>query len=215
MELQVYQQDGSEAGRTAALDPSVFDIEPNNHTIWLDVRRLQAHARQGTHKAKERSEVTGSGRKLYRQKGTGMARVGDAQSPIRRGGGTAFGPKPRKYRLNLNKKTRRLARRSVLSNKAREEAIRVIEDFSLEAPSTRAVTDLLDGLGVTDQKVLLLTTENEPLIYQSVQNLPKVSVQEARNASTFDLLNAEVLVFQEGGLGYLNELLGEEEAVAE
>ena len=213
MELEVYQQDGSEAGRTVALDASVFDITPNDHTIWLDVRRIQANGRQGTHHAKERNEVVGSRRKLYRQKGTGFARAGDAKSPIRRSGGVAFGPSPRKYGLNLNKKTRQLARRSALTYKAREEALRIVEDFSLEAPSTSTVTGLLSRLGLTDQKVFFLTAEYEPALYRSVHNLPKVKVEEARNASTYDLLNAEVVLLQEGGLDHLTRLLGQEDAV--
>lgn len=207
MELEVYQQDGTEAGHTVTLDPAVFDIEPNDHTLWLDVRRIRDNSRQGTHKAKERNEVAGSGRKLYRQKGTGLARAGDAKSPIRKSGGTAFGPRPRNYGFKLNKKTRQLARRSALSYKAREEAIYVVENFSLDAPSTKALTSLLAELGVGDEKVYFLTAEHEPLIYKSSQNLPRVNVEEARNASTYDLLDADVIVVQEGGLETLQELL--------
>ena len=216
MELEVYQQDGSEAGRTVALDSSVFDITPNDHTIWLDVRRIQANGRQGTHRAKERNEVVGSGRKLHRQKGTGLARAGDAKSPIRRSGGVTFGPRPRKYGLNLNKKTRQLARRSALTYKAREEALCIVEDFSLDAPNTTSVTNLLGGLELADQKVLFLTAGYEPALYKSVQNLRKVKVEEARNASTYELLNAEVVLLQEGGLNHLTRLLRKEDvAVAE
>jgi len=214
MDVEILQEDGIGSGRNATLDPSVFGIEPNDHVIWLDVRRIQAAKRQGTSKTKQRSEVRGSGRKLYRQKGTGNARVGDAQSPIRRGGGRAHGPRPRQYNLNLNKKTKRLARRSALSYKAQEEAVRVVEDFSMDAPSTRQLRELLSLLEVADQKVLLVTAENEQEIYLSSRNIPKVSVQEANSLNTVDILDAEVIVIQEGALTYLNDLLGAEKQPA-
>lgn len=207
MDVEILQEDGIGSGRNAPLDPSVFGIEPNDHVIWLDVRRIQAAKRQGSSKTKQRAEVRGSGRKLYRQKGTGNARVGDAQSPIRRGGGRAHGPRPREYKLNLNKKTKRLARRSALSYKAQDEAVRVIEDFSMEAPSTRQLRELLALLEVADQKVLLVTTETEPEIYRSARNLSKVNVQEARSLNTVEVLDADVIVFQEGALEIINELL--------
>ncbi len=208
MDVEILQEDGIGSGRNATLDPSVFGIEPNDHVIWLDVRRIQAAKRQGTSKTKQRSEVRGSGRKLYRQKGTGNARVGDAQSPIRRGGGRAHGPRPRQYNLNLNKKTKRLARRSALSYKVQDEAVRVVEDFSMDAPSTRQLRELFSLLEVADQKVLLVTAENEQEIYLSSRNIPKVSVQEANSLNTVDILDAEVIVIQEGALTYLNDLLG-------
>lgn len=208
MDVEILQEDGIGSGRNATLDPSVFGIEPNDHVIWLDVRRIQAAKRQGTSKTKQRSEVRGSGRKLYRQKGTGNARVGDAQSPIRRGGGRAHGPRVRQYNLNLNKKTKRLARRSALSYKAQDDAVRVIEDFSMDAPSTRQLRELLRLLDVADQKVLLVTAETEQEIYLSSRNIPKVSVQEAKSLNTIDVLDADVIVFQEGALTYLADLLG-------
>ena len=208
MELNVYQQDGSEAGRRLVLDASVFDIDPNDHVLWLDVRRIQAAARQGTHKTKERSDVRGSTRKLYRQKGTGNARAGDAKSPIRRTGGRSHGPRPRNYHLNLNKKTRRLARRSALSYKAREDKLRLLEDFSLETPSTRALLDLVTNLDLAGQKVLLLTTQHEPMIYRSSRNLGAFTVKEGLHASTLDLMKADVVLVQEGVLDRLAETLG-------
>jgi large subunit ribosomal protein L4 len=214
MDVEILQEDGIGSGRNATLDPSVFGIEPNDHVIWLDVRRIQAAKRQGTSKTKQRSEVRGSGRKLYRQKGTGNARVGDAQSPIRRGGGRAHGPRPRQYNLNLNKKTKRLARRSALSYKAQDDAVQVIEDFSMDAPSTRQLRELLTLLDVADQKVLLVTAENEPEIYLSSRNIPKISVQEARSLNTIDILDADVVVIQEGALTYLTDLLGAEKQPA-
>lgn len=214
MDVEILQEDGIGTGRTVSLDPSVFGIEPNDHVIWLDVRRIQAGRRQGTHKTKERSEVRGSTRKLHRQKGTGRARVGDAKSPIRRGGGRAFGPSPRDYTLDLNKKTRRLARRSALSYKAQNEAVRVVEDFSMDAPSTREMADLINLLDLEGQKVLLVTTETEPMIYRSARNHPKLSVQEAQSLNTVDILDAEVIVFQEGALEHVTDILAEEKQPA-
>ncbi len=214
MDVEILQEDGIGSGRTATLDPAVFGIEPNDHVIWLDVRRIQAAQRQGTHKTKERSEVRGSGRKLYRQKGTGNARVGDKKSPIRRGGGRAHGARPRSYELRLNKKTRQLARRSALSYKAQGDAVRVIEDFSMDAPSTRQLRELLGLLDLTDKKVLLVTSDLEHEIYLSSRNLPKLAVQEARNINTVDILSADVVLFQEGALGTVTELLAPEKQPA-
>ena len=208
MKLKVHKQDGAATKRTVELDASVFDVEPNDHAIWLDVRRIQANARQGTHKAKERSEVAGSTRKLYRQKGTGHARAGSARSPIRRSGGTIFGPRPRSYRLKVNRKTQRLARRSALTYKAREEAVRLVEDFSLETPSTRAVLALVQALELADRKVLLLTGALEREIYLASRNLPRVTVRRAADVSTLDVLDAQVVVIQEGALEGLTDQLG-------
>jgi large subunit ribosomal protein L4 len=208
MELQVYQVDGRDTGRTVALDARVFGITPNDHVLWLDVRRLQASRRQGTHKTKERSEVAGSTRKLYRQKGTGMARAGSSKSPLRRSGGRTFGPRPRNYALKLNHKTRVLARCSALSYKAQEDGIRVVDRFGFEEPSTRQLIDLVAALDLTGQKVLFLTETNDDAFYRSSCNLAKVHVQEARNASTEALLDAGVVVFEEGALAALTEVLG-------
>ncbi|PSQ96107.1 MAG: 50S ribosomal protein L4 [Bacteroidetes bacterium SW_9_63_38] len=212
MDVDVYQEDGVEAGRTATLDPSIFEIEPNNHTIWLDVKRIQAHERQGTNKTKERSEVRGSTRKLYRQKGTGNARVGDAKSPIRRGGGRAHGARPRGYDHDLNRKEKRLARRSALAYKAQDDAVRVMEDFSMDRPSTRELTDLLDLLDLNDQKVLIATAEVETEIYQSAQNLSYVNVREVQSVNTVDILDADAVLFQEGALEWITNVLSTTEA---
>jgi large subunit ribosomal protein L4 len=213
MDVEIYQEDGVESGDTADLDPTVFDIEPNDHIIWLDVKRIQAHQRQGTSKTKERGEVRGSGRKLYRQKGTGNARVGDAQSPIRRGGGRAHGARPRDYAHDLNKKEKRLARRSALSYKAENDNIRVIEDFSLDRPDTRGLTDLFELLEVEGQDILLATADVEREVYLSAQNLPDVNVQEVRSINTVDILDADVVLLQEGALDWLTDVLSTEEAV--
>lgn len=208
MELQIYQINGSETGRTVALDASVFGVEPNDHVLWLDVRRTQASRRQGTHKAKERGEITGSTRKLYRQKGTGLARAGSAKSPLRRSGGTIFGPRPRAYEIKLNKKTRQLARRSALSYKAQEDAIRVIERFAFDAPSTSRLVGIIEALNLADQRVLVLTEQNDTALYRSSCNLEKVDVLEARNASAEQLLGAGVLLLEEGAVAQLAETLG-------
>lgn len=212
MDVDVYQDDGVEAGRTATLDPSIFEIEPNNHVIWLDVKRIQAHERQGTNKTKERSEVRGSTRKLYRQKGTGNARVGDAKSPIRRGGGRAHGADPRSYDHDLNRKEKRLARRSALAYKAENDAVRIVEDFSMDRPSTRELTDLLDLLGLDDQKVLIATAEVETEIYQSAKNLSNVNVREVQSVNTVDILDADAVLFQEGALEWITDVLSTTEA---
>jgi large subunit ribosomal protein L4 len=211
MDVEILQDDGVEAGRTASLDPSIFEVEPNNHVIWLDVKRIQAHQRQGTNKTKERSEVRGSGRKLYRQKGTGNARVGDAQSPIRRGGGRAHGARPRDYSHNLNQKEKQLARRSALAYKAQDDGIRVVEDFSMERPSTGELTDLLGLLGLDDEKVLIATTEVEKEVHLSAQNLPKVNVREVQSVNTVDILDANVVLFQEGALEWITDVLSTSE----
>lgn len=209
MDVTIYNADGSATKRTITLEPSVFEIEPHDHAIWLDVRRIQANGRQGTHKAKERGEVRGSTRKLYRQKGTGFARAGDAKSPIRRSGGTIFGPRPRAYAFKLNKKTRQLARRSVLSYKAEGEAIRVIESVNLDSVNTKELVALIAGLELQDTKVLILTNEYRQEVYRSSRNLPKVRVKEATKASTLDILNAHVLVLEEGALSAVTEQLCE------
>ncbi len=214
MDVEVYQDDGVGSGRTATLESSVFDIEPNNHIIWLDVKRIQAHERQGTNKTKERSEIRGSTRKLYRQKGTGNARVGDAKSPIRRGGGRAHGARPRSYDHDLNRKEKRLARRSALSYKAQEDAVRVLEDFSMDRPSTRELSDLLDLLDVGAQKVLFATAEVEEEVLLSAQNLPDVNVREVQSVNTVDILDADVVVFQEGALEWITDVLSTAEPAA-
>jgi|SRR5690554_623848 large subunit ribosomal protein L4 len=209
MEVKVYRQDGTEANRTVVLDPTIFDITPNDHTIWLDVRAIQANARQGTHKAKERGEVAGSTRKLYRQKGTGGARGGSAKSPLRRSGGTIFGPRPRDYSMKINRKVKSLARRSAYTYKAREQAIYVVEGLDFDAPSTRQLNGIIQALGLADRKVLLLTDGTNSNVYLSGRNNPKVSVKEATSASTLDVVGAQVLVFQEGALDALSSVLGQ------
>lgn len=208
MKLSVYTRQGSDAGRTVELDESVFGIEPNDHAIWLDVRAAQAHARQGTHKTKERSEVRGSTRKLYRQKGTGNARVGDAKSPIRTGGGTVFGPRPHAYSVGVNRKTKQLARRSALTYKAQNDALRVVEDFTLDAPKTREIVGLLKGAELEGKKVLFLTGSADDVLYRSARNVPGLTVRTATGASTLDIASAHVVLMQEAALTALTDALG-------
>lgn len=212
MDVKVYTSDGTATKRTVTLNDSVFSMEPNDHAIWLDVRRIQASARQGTHKAKERAEVRGSTRKLYRQKGTGHARAGSAKSPIRRSGGTIFGPRPRNYRFKVNKKTTQLARRSALTYKAQADAFRVVENLSIDGASTKAIVALMAALDLANSKVLILTSGYSPEVYRSSQNLRKVSVVEANKASTLDLLNAQVVLLEEGALETLENQLGDRQS---
>ncbi|PAP76848.1 50S ribosomal protein L4 [Rubrivirga marina] len=206
MKLTVYTREGAEAGREVELDDAVFGLEPNDHAIWLDVRAIQANKRQGTHKTKERSEVSKSRRKLYRQKGTGNARAGDAKSPLRKGGGTIFGPKPHEYRLRVNQKTKQLARRSALKYKLDGDALRVVEALELDVPKTREVVGMLTGNGV-EGKALVLTAGRDDVFYRSARNLKGVRVLPADQASTLDLLNAKTIVLQEGAVEALTEAL--------
>ena len=208
MELKVFKQDGTETTRTVALDERVFGVEPNDHAIWLDVKAIQANARQGTHKAKERSENAHSTRKLYRQKGTGGARAGDAKSPTRKGGGTAFGPRPRDYTQSVNKKLKLVARRSALAYKAKEDGLRVVEGIAFDAPSTKAMAGLLKAFALGGRKVLVLTETHAPTVHLSGRNLRGVEVLPAANASTLDIMKAQVLVVQEAALGVLSQHLG-------
>jgi len=206
MKLTVYTREGAEAGREVELDDAVFGLEPNDHAIWLDVRAIQANKRQGTHKTKERSEVSKSRRKLYRQKGTGNARAGDAKSPLRKGGGTIFGPKPHEYRLRVNQKTKQLARRSALKYKLDGDALRVVEALELDVPKTREVVGMLTGNGV-EGKALVLTAGRDDVFYRSARNLKGVRVLPADQAATLDLLNAKTIVLQEGAVEALTEAL--------
>ena len=207
MKLPVYTRDGSEAGREVELDDAVFGIEPNDHVIWLDVRAIQAHMRQGTHKTKERGEVAKSTRKLYRQKGTGNARAGSAKSPLRKGGGTIFGPRPHEYKLQVNRKTKQLARRSALAHKLRGDAVRVMEDLQLDAPKTRDVASALQSNGRTSGRTLVLTNGLDDVLYRSARNIPGVVVCDAAQASTLDLMGAQTIVLQEGAVEALAEAL--------
>jgi len=207
MKLPVYTPDGSEAGRQVELDDAVFGIEPNDHAIWLDVRAIQAHKRQGTHKTKERSEVAKSRRKLYRQKGTGNARAGDAKSPLRKGGGTIFGPRPHEYNLQVNRKTKQLARRSALAHKLSDGSVRVVEALQLDVPKTREVVSMLKGNADSARRVLVLTNGLDSVLYRSARNIQGVDIREAAQASTLDLLSAHAILLQEGAVDALTSAL--------
>ncbi|MBO6537714.1 MAG: 50S ribosomal protein L4 [Balneolaceae bacterium] len=207
MKLDVFKIDGSKAGSTAELSDDIFAIEPNETALYEDVRRHLANKRQGTAKTKGRSEVTGSTKKLYRQKGTGNARRGDIKSPLLRKGGTVFGPQPRDYSFKLNKKVIQLARKSALSLKATEEAITVVNDFTFEAPKTKQVVDLLSAFELAEKKVLLLTKETDKNIFKSARNLQNVFVVEANKPNTYQILHADVVLIQEGAIEVLENSL--------
>lgn len=207
MKLPVYTRTGSEAGREVELDDAIFGIEPNDHVIWLDVRSIQAAGRQGTHKTKERGEVSKSRRKLYRQKGTGNARAGDAKSPLRKGGGTIFGPKPHEYKVGVNRKTKQLARRSALAHKLRGDAVRVVENITLDAPKTSEIASLLSSHEMAGKKVLFLTASGDDVLYRSGRNIPKLTVQPATQASTLDLMSAHHVLVAEGAIETLTDAL--------
>ena len=200
MEISVLNIKGEDTGKKVVLNDSVFGITPNDHVIYLDVKQFLAAQRQGTAKSKERSELSGSTRKLGRQKGGGGARRGDINSPLLVGGARVFGPKPRNYDFKLNKKVKQLARRSALSYKAQENAIVVVEDFTFEAPKTKAFVDLMTNLKVSEKKVLLVTSEINKNVYLSARNLQKTQVAVASDINTYGVLNAGVLVVTESAL---------------
>lgn len=207
MELSVFNIKGEDTGRKVTLNDSVFGVEPNDHVIYLDVKRFMASQRQGTAKTKERSELNGSTRKLGRQKGGGGARRGDINSPILRGGARVFGPRPRNYSFKLNKKVRALARRSALSYKAQEQKIVVIEDFTFEAPKTKAFIELLSNLNVAGEKVLMVLPEANKNVYLSARNLQKTRVAISANLNTYSVLDANVMMITESALKNIEAVL--------
>lgn len=200
MTLDVLKIDGSKSGDKIDLSDSIFAIEPNDHAIYLSVKAFLANQRQGTSKSKERAEVRGGGKKPWKQKGRGGARAGTSRSPLWVGGGTIFGPRPRDYRQDLPKKVRRLARKSAFSYKAKDAQLLVIEDFNIDQPKTKDFSKILSALKVNGKKILLLTEANNPNVYKSGRNIPKVKVLEASKASTYDLLNNQVLILQKGAV---------------
>lgn len=207
MDINVLDIKGQETGRKVTLSESVFGIEPNDHVIYLDVKQYMADQRQGTHKSKERSEVSGSTRKLGRQKGGGGARRGDINSPVLVGGGRVFGPKPRDYRFKLNKKVKNLARRSALSYKAQEQAILVVEDFNFEAPKTKDFVNIAKNLKVDGKKLLLLLPEPNKNVFLSARNLQKAHVMVAKDVNTYKILDADVLIVTENSLKAVEGIL--------
>lgn len=208
MKLDVYKTDGSLSGEQVTLPKEVFGIEPNDHAIWLAVTNEDAHSRQGTSKTKNRSAVRGGGRKPWRQKGRGTARAGTIRSPLWVGGGRVFGPSPRSYDKKMPKKMKSLARRSALAYRAKEEQVRIIEDFQFDAPKTKDMQVILNALQVADQKVLLLTTQGEKNIWLSGRNIPSLSVRGADSFSTRDVVASKMLVIQKSAVTKIKEVLG-------
>ena len=204
MELSVYNIKGEDTGKKVTLNDSIFGVEPNDHAIYLDVKQHLANKRQGTHKSKERSEISGSTRKLGRQKGGGGARRGDINSPVLIGGGRVFGPKPRDYEFKLNKKVKALARKSALAYKAKESAIVVVEDFTFEAPKTKDFIAMAKNLKVDDKKLLLVLAENNKNIYLSARNLQRTNVTTVSELNTYKVLDAAQLVVTESSLAAIN-----------
>ena len=207
MEVSVLNINGQETGRKVTLNESIFGITPNDHVLYLDVKQYLANQRQGTAKSKERSEISGSTRKLGRQKGGGGARRGDINSPLLVGGGRVFGPKPRDYRFKLNKKVKTLARKSALSYKAQESAIIILEDFNLEAPKTKEFVNIVKNLQLGERKSLLLLPSVNKNVYLSARNLQRSEVMLASTLNAYKVLNADVLVFTEKSLQVVDGLL--------
>ncbi len=208
MELTVYNIKGEDTGRKVQLNDDIYGIEPNEHVMYLAVRQYLADQRQGTHKSKERSEISGSTRKLFRQKGTGGARRGDINSPLLRGGARVFGPKPRDYRFKLNKKVKVLARKSALSGKITDGAIRVVEDFSFDAIKTKQMVKVLDAFKVNGNRNLFVFAEPNKNVVLSAKNIQRTEVALARNLNTYDILKAKNIFFTESALKPVDEILG-------
>ncbi|MBS9524026.1 50S ribosomal protein L4 [Litoribacter alkaliphilus] len=207
MELVVLKHNGEDTGRKVTLSDDIFGIEPNDHAIYLDVKQYLANQRQGTHKSKERAEIAGSTRKIKKQKGTGGARAGSIKSPVFRGGGRIFGPRPRNYSFKLNKKLKQLARKSALSYKAQENNVSVLENLSFDAPKTKNFISLLSGLSLTDKKSLVILPEGNKNVYLSSRNLPKTKVITVDDVNTYELLHADVVVFCEDAVSKLENIL--------
>nr|WP_314493535.1 50S ribosomal protein L4 [uncultured Chryseobacterium sp.] len=207
MELVVLNTSGKETGKKVTLDESVFGIEPNKHAVYLEVKQYLAAQRQGTHKSKERSEITASTKKLKKQKGSGSARYGDIKSPTFRGGGRVFGPKPRDYRFKLNKALKRLAKKSVLSQKLKDNSIKIVEGLSISAPKTKDFITILNALALNDKKSLFILPDTNKNVYLSSRNLPKTKVMKFNEISSYDLINAGEIVFLEGAVEKFQENL--------
>ncbi len=205
MEIIVLNIEGRETSKKVTLKDSIFGVEPNDHAIYLDVKQYMANGRQGTHKTKERGEITGSTRKIKRQKGTGTARAGSIKSPLLRGGGRIFGPRPRDYGFKLNKKLKQLARYSALTYKAKDNAILVVEDFKLEAPKTKEYKGILNNLNISDQKSLMVLNELNKNIHLSSRNLQGVKVLTLSELNTYEIMNASNIVFVESSLNNLQK----------
>jgi len=207
MQVEVYKIDGSLSGEKIALDPAIFEVTPNDHAIYQVVRSIQASQRQGTHKVKPRNEVRGGGKKPFKQKKTGRARAGTTRSPLWVGGGSIFGPTPHNYSVNLPLKLKRLARKSALTYKAKENGLMVVEDFDFDTPKTRSMVAILKALSLEDKKTLLLTPKTERQVLKSGRNIPTLAVREADKASTFEILKNQVLLIQKSAVQVLQASL--------
>lgn len=206
MELAVYNIKGEDTGRKAELSDEVFAVEVNEHAVYLDVKQYLANQRQGTHKSKERSEVSGSTRKLHKQKGGGGARIGDINSPVLVGGGRVFGPRPRDYRFKLNKKVKQLARRSAWTAKVQDNQVKVIENFTFEAPKTKDFVNFAKNLEAEGKKILVVLPEGNKNVYLSARNVPNAMVVNANDVNTYVLMNSNAILLTEGGLEVINNL---------
>jgi len=206
MELAIINIEGKDTGKKVNLSDSIFKVEPNDHAIYLDVKQYLANKRQGTHKAKEKSELSGSTKKLKRQKGTGTARSGSIKSPLFKGGARVFGPRPRDYSFKLNKKVKLLARQSALAYKAVDNNIKVLENFNFELPKTKEFVNLRNNLDVADKKMLLVLSEQNKNIYLSSRNLQDVKVVTVSDLTTYDIMNASIVLFQENSIEPLHKL---------
>ncbi len=211
MKLDLHKIDGKSSDKQIELSDEIFGIEPNDHAIYLAVKSYLANQRQGTSKTKERGEVRGGGKKPWKQKGRGGARAGTTRSPLWVGGGTIFGPRPRNYRQDLPKKIKRLARKSALSYKVKDEQIILVEDFNFDKPKTKEFVSILDALKITGKKVLVLTNGNQEVVYKSGRNVKKTKILEASKASTYDILNNQVLVIQESAIDVIQKTFGNDE----
>jgi len=211
MQLDILNIKGEKSGRTIELPEEIFGVEPNNHVIYLAVKQYLAAQRQGTHKVKTRAEVEGSSKKLHKQKGTGGSRKGNLRNPLYKGGGTIFGPKPHGYGFKLNKKVKDLAKMSALAYKAKENAILIVEDITLDTPKTKQVFDVMKVLNVSDKKTLLITSEYNDNLYLSTRNVPNIANTLLSDINTYDIINADVLVITENAA----KIFSEEETVAE
>lgn len=207
MEIKVVNTKGKETSKSVTLTDAIYAIEPNDHAIYLDVKNILARKRQGTHKSKERADIAGSTRKIKKQKGTGTARAGSIKSPVFRGGGRVFGPRPRDYGFKLNAKARLLARRSALTYKAKSDAIVVLEDLKYENPRTKDFISLLENLNMSFEKILVVTAGNNKNVYLSARNIPGAKVVSAESLNTYDILNANKVVIVEGSIEMIEKIL--------
>jgi large subunit ribosomal protein L4 len=205
MEIEVYRKDGTASGEKVTLAAAIFEVEPNKHVLYQAVRVHMANQRQGTHKVKTMGEVAGSGKKLWKQKHTGRARVGSVRSPLWKGGGSIFGPKPRDYSVKLPKSMKEVARKSALSAKAVEGGIKVVEDFTFDAPKTKDLATVIKALGLNEKKVLMLTPATNLHLYKSGRNIDRFKMMEANKVSTYDLLDSEVLLMQKSAVAVLEK----------